>query len=101
MQKGTAANSGSRGGATKLELAKEAAQRGADFVFTGDDYASTERPFISPKMFREFLAPQLKRVMTGFKELGLPERYVAAADEKLAWDQLPDSEPFTHVKPLR
>jgi uroporphyrinogen decarboxylase len=54
-----------------LELAKEAAQRGADFVFTGDDYASTERPFISPRMFRELLAPQLKRVMTGFKELGL------------------------------
>ncbi len=56
---------------TNLELAKEAAQRGADFVFTGDDYASTERPFISPRMFRELLAPQLKRVMMGFKELGL------------------------------
>lgn len=54
-----------------LELAKEVAQRGADFVFTGDDYASTQRPFMSPKMFREFLAPQLKRVMTGFKEQGL------------------------------
>ncbi|MBI5383539.1 MAG: hypothetical protein HZA90_02500 [Verrucomicrobia bacterium] len=57
---------------TNLELAKEVAQRGADFVFTGDDYASTERPFVSPKMFRDFLAPQLKRVVTGFKELGLP-----------------------------
>ena len=56
---------------TNLELAKEAARRGADFVFTGDDYASTEGPFISPRMFRELLAPQLKRVMTGFKELGL------------------------------
>jgi uroporphyrinogen decarboxylase len=54
-----------------LALAKEVAQRGADFVFTGDDYASTERPFISPRMFREFLATPLKRVMTGFKELGL------------------------------
>ena len=56
---------------TNLELAKEAARRGADFVFTGDDYASTEGPFISPRMFCELLAPQLKRVMTGFKELGL------------------------------
>jgi 5-methyltetrahydropteroyltriglutamate--homocysteine methyltransferase len=35
------------------------------------------------------------------KELGLPERYIPAADEKLAWDQLPDQEPFTHLKPLR
>jgi uroporphyrinogen decarboxylase len=56
---------------TNLELAREAARRGADFVFTGDDYASTEGPFISPRMFREMLAPQLKSVMTGFKELGL------------------------------
>ena len=35
------------------------------------------------------------------KELGVEERYVPAADEGLAWDQLPDDEPFTHVKPLR
>jgi hypothetical protein len=26
---------------------------------------------------------------------------VPAADEKLAWDQLPDQEPYTHLKPLR
>jgi uroporphyrinogen decarboxylase len=58
--------------ATNLELAKEAARRGADFVFTGDDYAATDRPFVSPRMFREVLAGPLKRVMTGFKELGLP-----------------------------
>ena len=24
-----------------------------------------------------------------------------AADEGLAWDQLPDDEPFTHLKPLQ
>jgi 5-methyltetrahydropteroyltriglutamate--homocysteine methyltransferase len=35
------------------------------------------------------------------KELGLPERYVPVADEKLAWDLLPDYEPYTHLKPLR
>jgi len=35
------------------------------------------------------------------KELGVPQRYVPAADEGLAWDQLPDQEPFTHSKPLR
>jgi 5-methyltetrahydropteroyltriglutamate--homocysteine methyltransferase len=34
------------------------------------------------------------------KELGLPERYVAAADERLAWDQLPDHEPYTHYRGL-
>jgi uroporphyrinogen decarboxylase len=54
------------------ELAKEAAKLGADFVFTGDDYASTEAPFISPEMFREYLYPGLKRVIAGFHEQGLP-----------------------------
>lgn len=54
-----------------LELAKEAVQRGADFVFTGDDYASTQMPFISPRMFRQLLFPGLKRVFAGYKELGL------------------------------
>ena len=35
------------------------------------------------------------------KELGVEERYIPAADEALAWDQLPDDEPLTHLKPLR
>ncbi len=35
------------------------------------------------------------------KELGLPGRHVPTADEMLAWDQLSDYEPHTHLKPLR
>lgn len=55
-----------------LEMAAEVARRGADFIFTGDDYASTERPFMSPRMFRDFFAPGLKRVIDGFHQVGLP-----------------------------
>ena len=55
-----------------LAMAREVATRGADFVFTGDDYASSEAPFVSPAMFREYLYPGLRRVMGGFRELGLP-----------------------------
>lgn len=54
-----------------LEMAKEVRMRGADFVFTGDDYASTDNPMISPAMFREFLYEPLKKVMGGFRDLGL------------------------------
>jgi len=43
--------------------------------------------------------PQARNIV--LKELGLEERYIAACDEQLAWDQLPDDEPFTHLKPLR
>jgi uroporphyrinogen decarboxylase len=57
---------------SNLEMAKEVARLGADFVFTGDDYASAERPFVSPQAFREFLLPGLKRVVAGCKQLGLP-----------------------------
>jgi hypothetical protein len=35
------------------------------------------------------------------KELGVEPRYVPGADEQLAWDLLPDNEPYTHLKPLR
>lgn len=54
-----------------IEFAKECARLGADFVFTGDDYASTEGPMMSPATFRELLYPGLVRVFTGFKEQGL------------------------------
>jgi uroporphyrinogen decarboxylase len=55
-----------------LEMAAEVAKRGVDFIFTGDDYAATEGPFMSPAMFKEFLAGPLKRVVAGFHEQGLP-----------------------------
>jgi 5-methyltetrahydropteroyltriglutamate--homocysteine methyltransferase len=35
------------------------------------------------------------------RELGFEPRYVPCADEELAWDKLPDDEPFTHLRPLR
>jgi 5-methyltetrahydropteroyltriglutamate--homocysteine methyltransferase len=43
--------------------------------------------------------PQARNIV--LKELGLEERYVPAADERLAWDWLPDQEPHTHLAPLR
>lgn len=55
-----------------LAMAREVARFGADFVFTGDDYASAEGPFMSPRAFREFFLPGLKRVVAGFHQLGLP-----------------------------
>ncbi len=64
-----------------LEMAKEVAARGADFVWTGDDYASNPGPMMSPDAFRELFYPGLCRVMGGFKELGL--RIIKHTDGKL------------------
>jgi uroporphyrinogen decarboxylase len=54
-----------------LKLAKEARARGVEIVYTGDDYASNTGPLMSPRHFRKLLYPGLKRVMQGYKELGL------------------------------
>jgi uroporphyrinogen decarboxylase len=54
-----------------LEMAKEVADRGVKIVYTGDDYAGNRGPFMSPQHFRDLFYPGLRRVMGGFKELGL------------------------------
>jgi uroporphyrinogen decarboxylase len=54
-----------------LEAAKEVAARGVKIVYTGDDYAYSKSPLMSPTHFRELFYPGLKRVVQGFKALGL------------------------------
>jgi uroporphyrinogen decarboxylase len=54
-----------------LEMAKQAVQRGIKMVYTGDDFAYNSGPIMSPNQFREIFYPELKRVVSGYKELGL------------------------------
>jgi uroporphyrinogen decarboxylase len=54
-----------------LALAKEVAARGVKIIYTGDDYAYNKTTLMSPRHFREYFYPGLKRVVQGFKELGL------------------------------
>jgi uroporphyrinogen decarboxylase len=54
-----------------LVMAKELVARGVQIVYTGDDYASSKGPLMSPRHFRKLFYPGLCRVMGGFKELGL------------------------------
>ena len=54
-----------------LVMAKELVARGVKIVYTGDDYASSKGPLMSPRHFRKLFYPGLCRVMGGFKELGL------------------------------
>lgn len=55
-----------------LEMVKEVAKIGADFIWTGDDYASNPGPLVSPDMFRDIFYEPLCRVMGGFKDAGFP-----------------------------
>lgn len=54
-----------------LAMAKEVASRGVKIVYTGDDYAGDTGPLMSPAHFRDLFAPALRRVVSGFKSLGL------------------------------
>jgi uroporphyrinogen decarboxylase len=54
-----------------LAMAREVAARGVGIVYTGDDYAGDNGPLMSPEHFRQLFYPGLRRVMQGFKALGL------------------------------
>lgn len=57
--------------AINLALAQEVAARGVKIVYTGDDIAYNKGLFMSPKHFHALFYPGFKRVIGGFKELGL------------------------------
>lgn len=46
-----------------IALVKKAAEIGADFVVSGDDYAYKGGPLISPEQFAEFFLPGLRKVV--------------------------------------
>ncbi len=79
--------------ALNIEYAQECARLGADFVMTGDDYASTNAPFMSPAAFREILYPGLKRVFAGFKKAGLMTVKHSDGNIKPILDMILDARP--------
>jgi uroporphyrinogen decarboxylase len=54
-----------------LALAEEVAARGVRIIYTGDDFAYNKGPLMSPQHFEECFYPGFKRVIQGFKDLGL------------------------------
>jgi uroporphyrinogen decarboxylase len=54
-----------------LAMAREVAARGVRIVYTGDDFAGDTGPLMSPESFRRLFAPGLRRVIGGFRDLGL------------------------------
>jgi len=55
-----------------LEAARRLKDRGAvDGLALCSDYCFNNGPFLSPALFGEFVAPYLKRLVAGYRELGL------------------------------
>jgi len=57
------------------------AQNGFHYIFGGDDFASNDAPFFSPKVFRQLLFPRLKRAADIFHQCG--SRFNFASDGNL------------------
>ena len=53
-----------------IQLARNALRAGVDIIMLGDDYAGNKAPMFSPAVFREFLAPRLKRMVDAVHEEG-------------------------------
>ncbi len=47
-------------------------EAGADIIWIADDYGSTSAPLLSPALFREFIIPQVTRMIAAFRKLGTP-----------------------------
>ena len=55
----------------QLILGEECIKRGIKFIMTGDDIAYVNGPLMSPKMFADLFLEPMKRVIGGYKEMGL------------------------------
>lgn len=47
-------------------------EAGVDVILLADDYGSNHAPFISPKLFKRFVVPNVERMVNSFKCLGVP-----------------------------
>jgi len=54
----------------QIKLAEGARKAGIEFIYTGDDVAYVNGPMISPSLFGEIFAPELKRVFGAYRDLG-------------------------------
>jgi uroporphyrinogen-III decarboxylase len=59
-----------RFGDWSIDISRKSVEAGADVVMIYDDYGSTGSTQISPKMWREFTLPQLKRIIEAIHEAG-------------------------------
>jgi uroporphyrinogen decarboxylase len=54
----------------QISMIPKSVAAGADIVFLYDDYGATNKPLISPEMWKEFTYPHLKRVIEVIHECG-------------------------------
>jgi uroporphyrinogen decarboxylase len=71
-----------------IELAKRQIDQGVDFICINSDYGYNHGPFISPKLFSEFVTPYLNDIVTKIHDFGSKAILHSDGDLKLILDQL-------------
>jgi uroporphyrinogen decarboxylase len=71
-----------------IEYAKQQVGEGLDFICINSDYGYNQGPFISPKMFREFVTPYLTEIVGAIHDLGVPAILHSDGDLREILDQL-------------
>jgi len=82
-----------------LELGKAYADAGADVLMIFDDYAYHSGPFLSPKLWREYILPWNKKVLSSLHKKGLPVVLHACGDIRPLMDGIIESG-YDAVQPL-
>ena len=71
-----------------IALAKQQVDQGVDFIFINSDYGYNQGPFISPKMFAEFVTPYLAEIVAAIHQLGVKAFLHSDGDLRLILSQL-------------
>lgn len=76
-----------------LEYVKRMVDAGVDAFLMCADYCFNDGPFLSPRMFREFVTPYLARIIQGIRELGAYAIKHTDGDIMPILDQLVECQP--------
>jgi uroporphyrinogen decarboxylase len=71
-----------------IALARKQVDQGVDFICINSDYGYNRGPFISPRMFAEFVTPYLAEIVSAIHELGVKAILHSDGDLRQILDQL-------------
>jgi len=71
-----------------IELARRQVDQGVDFICINSDYGFNDGPFISPKMFSEFVTPYLAEIVDKMHSFGVKVILHSDGDLRSILDQL-------------
>jgi uroporphyrinogen decarboxylase len=71
-----------------IELAKKQVDQGVDFICINSDYGYNRGPFISPRMFAEFVTPYLAEIVDAIHHMGVKTILHSDGDLRQILDQL-------------